>query len=182
MDIVSTTIPDVLIIQPSVYSDTRGSFFEFYNSSKYKSLGITQDFIQDNVSKSRQGTIKGLHYQVAKPQGKLIQVLRGRIYDVAVDLRQSSSSFGTWTGNYLLASENKQLWIPPGFAHGYYVISKEAFVFYKVTAYYAPFSERVIRWDDSYLKIGWPLLKSIPLIISKRDAKGLYFSTAEKYQ
>ena len=180
MDVISTTIPGVLIIRPSVFSDNRGGFFELYNSTKYQIAGMSYDFVQDNVSMSNQGTIRGLHYQIIKPQGKLIQILRGSVYDVAVDLRQSSNSFGKWTGNYLRASEYSQLWIPPGFAHGYYVISDDALIFYKVTNYYSPKDERIIIWNDSSLSINWPITEDVPLIISDRDAQGISFMYSEE--
>ena len=157
MKIIPTTIPEVLIIEPTVHSDERGWFMETWRASWLHEQGIAVDFVQDNHSKSAQGTLRGLHYQLHRPQGKLLRVLQGEIYDVAVDLRRSSQSFGKWVGVTLDAAAHRQLWIPPGFAHGYCVLSPEAEVAYKCTDYHDPADARCLRWEDPDLGIDWPL-------------------------
>jgi dTDP-4-dehydrorhamnose 3,5-epimerase len=153
----SPILPEIIIIEPEIFLDDRGFFTEMYHQTKFEDAGIKGDFVQDNRSRSRQGTIRGLHYQVRKAQGKLVWVLFGEVFDVAVDIRRSSRTFGKWQGT-LLSSENKKgIYIPPHFAHGFCVLSKEADVFYKCTALYSPEDERTIRWDDPDLAIEWPI-------------------------
>lgn len=158
MKVVSTAIPDVLIIEPCVVSDQRGFFLESFNQKTFnKATGLDVHFVQDNHSRSVRGVLRGLHYQIHKPQGKLVRVVRGSIFDVAVDLRRSSSSFGKWVGEELSEQNFRQKWVPPGFAHGFLVTSDSADVLYKTTDYYAPEFERCICWNDLALGVGWPL-------------------------
>lgn len=175
-----TSISDVLQIKPKVIQDERGFFYESYNQQRFaQETGITANFIQDNHSYSCQDVLRGLHYQITKPQGKLIRVIRGQIFDVAVDIRKSSPTFGQWV-SFELSSENKyQLWIPPGFAHGFLVLSEVAEVLYKTTDYYHPQGERTILWNDPDLAIDWPLLSSP--ILSAKDQAGKPFKTAEVF-
>jgi len=173
MMVQKTDLDGVLLIEPMVYSDARGFFLETYNERVFAEAGITERFVQDNQSHSKQGVLRGLHYQVENPQGKLVRVLQGQIYDVAVDLRPESRTFGKWTGVYLKAEEHKVLWIAKGFAHGFYVLSESAEVAYKVTAFYAPNSERTLLWNDPDLGIQWPL-RGEP-ILSEKDRAGLLF-------
>lgn len=181
MKIISTPISDILLIQPKVFEDERGFFLETYQKRQYNEAGINADFVQDNHSKSGHGILRGLHYQIKQPQGKLIRVISGEIYDVAVDIRRSSSDFGKWFGTYL-SSENKQiLWIPAGFAHGFYVTSLEAEVIYKATDYYSPQWERTIAWDDPTINIHWPLQAELP-ILSPKDEAGKYLTDAEVFE
>jgi dTDP-4-dehydrorhamnose 3,5-epimerase len=176
-----TEIPDIILIEPKVYSDLRGYFMESYQQQKMESAGINFNFVQDNQSKSCQGTLRGLHYQINHPQGKLIRVILGEVFDVAVDLRRSSSTFGKWVGVTLSAENKKQLWIPPGFAHGFYTISEWAEVFYKATDYYSPENERSIIWNDANIGIKWPLSDIDSLLISPKDLLGLPLNKAETY-
>ena len=180
MQIIPTTIPDVLIIEPKVFGDERGFFFESFNQQKFAELtGVKSDFVQDNHSRSRQGVLRGLHYQIQQPQGKLVRVVVGTVFDVAVDIRKTSPNFGQWVG-CLLSDENKrQLWVPAGFAHGFLVVSEYAEVLYKTTDYYAPDYERSILWNDTDLKIDWPL-EGEPMI-SAKDAQGKTFADAEVF-
>ena len=180
MNIISTEIPNVLLIEPQIFSDSRGFFFEAYNQQKFiDKLGITANFVQDNHSYSYPNVLRGLHYQIIQPQGKLVRVIVGKIFDVAVDIRKSSSTFGKWVG-YELSAENKhQLWIPPGFAHGFLVLSDIAEVLYKTTDYYNPQGDRTIIWNDPDLAIDWPL-KSPP-ILSAKDSHGQLLKTAEVF-
>lgn len=178
MKIQSTEIPEVKLIQPDVFSDERGFFLEAYRQSSYKEHGIGPNFVQDNLSGSKQGTLRGLHYQIQKVQGKLIQVVLGEVFDVAVDLRRSSATFGKWAGVRLTADRHQQLWIPPGFAHGFYVLSERAEVYYKVTEIYAPVHERTLRWDDDHVNIKWPLIGEGAPIVSQKDSNGFSFDEA----
>ncbi len=160
MKIIPTKIPDVLIIEPKVFGDERGFFFESFNKKAFaEAIGLTAanklEFVQDNHSKSAQGVLRGLHYQIKQPQGKLVRVCSGEVLDVAVDIRKSSATFGQWVGETLSADNKRQLWIPPGFAHGFIVLSEAAEFLYKTTDYYAPEYERCIRWNDSELAIDW---------------------------
>jgi len=182
MDFKLTRIKDVLILSPNVYQDARGIFLETYRYDEFKTAGIKEQFIQDNHAGSKQGVLRGLHYQIQQAQGKLVRAVMGRIFDVAVDLRQSSPTFGQSVGEILDDQERKQLWIPPGFAHGYYVLSEWAEVSYKVTNYYAPEWERTLLWNDSTLKIDWPLIENEPPILSSNDLQGKLFSEAEVYE
>ena len=181
MKFTPTEIADVILIEPDVFGDSRGFFMETWHAGKFAASGITEDFVQDNHSRSAQGILRGLHYQVTKPQGKLVRVLSGEVFDVAVDLRRNSATFGQWVG-ILLSDENKRmLWIPPGFAHGFYVISLQADFFYKCTDFYAPEYERSIRWDDPDLGIDWPLIDGNPPVLAPKDASASAFKDAEYY-
>jgi len=177
MKVVSTRIADVLLIEPDVFSDERGFFIETWQKRKFAECGIDYAFVQDNHSRSIRSTLRGIHYQVRQPQGKLVRVSFGEVFDVAVDLRRGSPTFGKWVGTYL-SGENKQiLWIPPGFGHGFCVTSDVADVHYKSTDYYAPEHERCIRWNDPELAIEWPL--DDDPILSARDRAGELFANAE---
>lgn len=177
----STTHPDVLLIQPNIYQDDRGFFMESYQKEKYFQAGISFEFVQDNHSSSLKGTLRGLHYQITHAQGKLIKVVIGEIFDVAVDLRRGSPHFGKWVGAILSADNKEQLWIPPGFAHGFYTLSDRADVIYKTTDYYDPRGDRCISWDDPTLAIEWPISKGEQPLLSEKDAQGCPFSEAEVY-
>lgn len=181
MKFVATSIADVIIVEPDIFSDHRGFFMETWQRNKYIAGGISSDFVQDNHSKSSQATLRGLHYQLRNPQGKLIRVISGEIYDVAVDIRQSSPTFGQWTGEYLDNNNMRMLWIPPGFAHGYYVLSETAEVCYKCTEYYSPEYERTLRWNDPMLAIRWPLINDQQPILSEKDKHGNLLKEAEVF-
>lgn len=157
MNIIETSLPGVLIIEPKVFGDDRGFFLETYQQARYASAGITEPFVQDNLSRSARGTLRGLHFQQPNPQGKLVQALRGAVFDVAVDLRRGSPTFGRWFGAELSEQNRRQMWIPGGFAHGFCVVSESADFAYKCTANYAPESGRAIAWDDPDLGIEWPI-------------------------
>ena len=180
MRFVPTEIPDVLLVEPQVFGDSRGFFMETWHAAKFAAAGLDLSFVQDNHSKSVQGTLRGLHYQIEKPQGKLVRVISGEVFDVAVDLRKSSPTFGRWMGDILSAENKKMLWVPPGFGHGFYVLSPEAEFVYKCTELYAPEHERCIRWDDPELGIVWPLLAQAPLL-SAKDLAGVSLAEAELY-
>jgi dTDP-4-dehydrorhamnose 3,5-epimerase len=178
--VVGTAIPDVLALEPRVFGDERGFFLEPYNRRTFReATGLDVEFVQDNHSRSRRGVLRGLHYQVRQPQGKLVRALSGRIFDVAVDLRRSSPSFGKWVGLEIDADSMRMLWIPPGFAHGFLVLSESADVFYKATDYYAPQHERTLRWDDPQLAIAWPLAGEPTL--SDKDRRGSLLAQADAY-
>ncbi len=178
MKIIPTEIPDIMIIEPKIFQDDRGFFFEAYNHQQFtEKTGIIVNFVQDNHSDSKQNVLRGLHYQIKQPQGKLIRVIFGTIFDVAVDIRKSSPTFGKWVGYELSALNKRQLWIPPGFAHGFVVLSQTAEVIYKTTDYYAPQYDRCILWNDHDLAIDWHL--SVPPILSAKDADGKPFKMAE---
>ena len=178
MKALATILPDVLILEPKVFGDARGFFFESYNKREFHgATGLDVDFVQDNHSRSSRGVLRGLHYQIAQPQGKLVRCVAGEIFDVAVDLRQGSPTFGRWVGNRLSAENRRQLWIPPGFAHGFLVLSESAEFLYKTTDYYAPEHERCLRWDDPDLAIDWPLLGDP--ILSVKDQAGKWLREAE---
>ncbi len=180
MKIIETTIPDVLIIEPKVFGDERGFFFESFNKKQFKALtGIDKEFVQDNHSKSTKGVLRGLHYQIKQPQGKLVRVASGEVFDVAVDLRKSSATFGQWTGVNLSAENKRQLWVPEGFAHGFIVLSESAEFLYKTTDYYAPEHERCIRWNDAELGIDWQYPGEH--LVSDKDAKGVSFTQADVF-
>lgn len=181
MNLTPTSLPEVLLIEPKVFEDERGFFFESYQKQKFSEAGIPFDFVQDNHSRSGQGTLRGLHYQIRQPQGKLVRVIAGEIFDVAVDIRRSSPTFGKWAGDYLSAENKKMLWVPPGFAHGFYVTSFEAEVLYKATDYYAPQWERSIAWNDPTVKIDWPLQGDAP-ILSAKDSAAKFLNDAEIYE
>jgi dTDP-4-dehydrorhamnose 3,5-epimerase len=177
---VETALPGVLILEPKVFEDARGHFFESFNQREIQRLtGFTDGFVQDNHSKSHGNVLRGLHYQLQHPQGKLVRVVVGEVFDVAVDLRRSSATFGQWVGVALSADNKRMLWIPPGFAHGFLVSSQSCELLYKTTDYWSPAHERCIRWDDPTLAIEWPL-SSAPLV-SAKDAEGVSFRAAETY-
>jgi dTDP-4-dehydrorhamnose 3,5-epimerase len=181
MQITQTFIPDVLILDPEVYSDERGFFMETFHAEAFRQAGIEAPFVQDNHSRSRRGVLRGLHYQIRQPQGKLVRVVRGEVFDVAVDLRRSSDTFGRWVGERLSEDNRRQLWIPPGFAHGFYVLSDWADLVYKATDFYAPEWDRTIRWDDPQLAIEWPLRAGTPPVLSEKDACGASLSRADTF-
>ena len=171
MNVVPTDIPGVVILEPKVFGDDRGFFFESFNARTFAAaVGTDLAFVQDNHSKSRRGVLRGLHYQVERPQGKLVRVVAGAVFDVAVDIRPGSPTFGRWTGVELSADNKRQLWVPPGLAHGFVVRSETAEVLYKTTDYYAPAHERTLRWDDPDLAIEWGLTE--PPLVSEKDARG----------
>jgi dTDP-4-dehydrorhamnose 3,5-epimerase len=171
MNVRPTAIPDVVLIEPKIFRDERGFLLEAWHAGRYASAGLSFTFVQDNHSRSMGGVLRGLHYQLGPPQGKLIRVASGEVFDVAVDLRRSSSTFGQWVGERLSAESQHQLWIPPGFAHGFYVLSESADVLYKCTTFYAPAEERTLRWDDPAVGIEWPLRG--PPVLSAKDRAGL---------
>ena len=181
MKVITTGIPDLLIIEPKVFGDERGFFFESFNNKIFKELtGVTDEFVQDNHSKSTKGVLRGLHYQIKQPQGKLVRVVRGEVFDVAVDLRKSSETFGQWQGVHLSAENKRQFWVPKGFAHGFVVISDEAEFLYKTTDYYAPEYERCLKWNDADLAIDWHYEKE-PMV-SEKDARGIAFKQADVFE
>jgi dTDP-4-dehydrorhamnose 3,5-epimerase len=170
MKVTRTRLPDVLLIDPDIHKDERGFLLENFNSERYEASGIPETFVQDNHSGSRKGTLRGLHYQVKQPQGKLVIVVVGEVYDVAVDLRKSSPSFGRWTGHNLSSDNHRQMWIPEGLAHGFLVISEWAEVIYKLTDYYDPDLGRTLLWNDPALGIEWPLAEGENPMLSHKDA------------
>jgi dTDP-4-dehydrorhamnose 3,5-epimerase len=172
MNVLKTELPDVLLIEPKVFGDARGFFYESFQAARYTQAGITGPFVQDNHSRSVKGTLRGLHFQEPRSQGKLVQVLRGTVYDVAVDVRRGSPTFGRWVGVELSEAQPRQLWIPPGFAHGFCVLSESADFFYKCTEFYAPEAERSIAWNDPQIGIRWPMTDPI-LSAKDRDAPRL---------
>lgn len=173
-------IPDVVLLEPRVFGDDRGFFFESFNQQRFEeAIGRPVDFVQDNHSRSAKGVLRGLHYQIQQPQGKLVRVVAGEVFDVAVDLRKSSPTFGQWVGELLSADNKHQLWVPEGFAHGFIVLSETAEFLYKTTDYYAPAHERCLRWDDATLAIQWPAGTNPTL--STKDAQGLSFAEAEMF-
>ncbi|WP_226645077.1 dTDP-4-dehydrorhamnose 3,5-epimerase [Microbulbifer variabilis] len=172
MKVIETAIPDVKILEPKVFGDERGFFFESYRQDLFNRECAERIFVQDNHSKSTQGILRGLHYQTQQTQGKLVRVTKGEVFDVAVDLRKSSPTFGQWVGVTLSAENKRQLWVPEGFAHGFYVTSAEAEFVYKCTDYYAPEYEHSIRWDDPELAIEWPLVDGKAPQLSTKDTAG----------
>jgi dTDP-4-dehydrorhamnose 3,5-epimerase len=181
LNIIPTSIPGVLLIEPMVFQDERGFFLESYQKKKFQEAGIDIDFVQDNHSKSCRGTLRGLHYQIRQPQGKLVRVVAGEIFDVVVDLRRPSPTFSQWTGDYLSADNKRMLWVPPGFAHGFYVTSQVAEVLYKASDYYAPEWERCILWNDPAIGIQWPTQGELP-VLSVKDAMGKLLADAEVFE
>lgn len=187
MKITPTRIPAVIVLEPKVYADDRGFFFESYNHQRFsEAVGREINFVQDNESMSKKAVLRGLHYQVAKPQGKLVRVTEGEVFDVAVDIRRNSPTFGQWVGERLSAENKKQLWVPEGFAHGFLVLSEEARFHYKVTDYWYPEHERCIRFDDPDINIQWPIVPyEFPIAIgptlSDKDKQGHSLKTAEKF-
>lgn len=181
MRIIPTTIPDILLIEPRVFQDDRGFFMESYQKRRFKEAGIHAEFVQDNHSKSCRGTLRGLHYQIRQPQGKLVRVIAGEVFDVAVDIRKDSPTFGRWVGDFLSAENKRMLWVPAGFAHGFYVASPEAEVLYKASDYYAPEWERCILWNDPAIGIQWPLQQNATPILSAKDTLGKLLADAEVF-
>ena len=180
MKVIPTAIPDVLIIEPKVFGDERGFFFESYNQKLWEEkTGLKTCFVQDNHSRSGKNVLRGLHYQIKQPQGKLVRVISGKVFDVAVDIRRASPTFGKWVGETLSAENKRQLWVPPGFAHGFLVLSDTAEFLYKTTDYWAPEYERSIIWNDPDLAIAWPL-DGMP-ILARKDSEGKLFKEAEVY-
>jgi dTDP-4-dehydrorhamnose 3,5-epimerase len=178
--VTATTIPEVLLLQPRLFGDARGFFLESYNRKVFEeATGVRAEFVQDNHSRSTRGVLRGLHYQLHQPQGKLVRVVRGAVFDVAVDLRPASPTFGRWVGETLTEDNQCQLWIPPGFAHGFLVLSETADFLYKATEYYAPQHERCIAWDDPAIGICWPDVGTPQL--SARDAAAGPLASAEVY-
>lgn len=181
MDFIQTRIPDVILIKPRVAGDARGYFMETWNERTFGEAGLDAHFVQDNHSLSLHGILRGLHYQVRQPQGKLVRVISGAVFDVAVDLRRSSPTLGQWVGAELSAENKHMLWIPPGFAHGFYVTTDHAEFVYKCTDFWAPQHERTIRWDDPELGIAWPIPTHAAPLLSDKDRAGLAFSDAELF-
>ena len=180
MKAIETSLPGVLILEPTVFGDTRGFFFESFNQQAFQQAsGLDVQFVQDNHSRSAQGVLRGLHYQIQQPQGKLVRVVRGSVFDVAVDVRRSSPTFGCWVGVDLTEDNHRQLWVPPGFAHGFVVTSETADFLYKTTDYYAPEFERCIAWNDPAIGIEWPL--DAPPQLSAKDQAGLSLAAAEVF-
>jgi len=179
MKVTQTTLPGVLLLEPSVFTDSRGFFLESYNKQTMAKLGIVDEFVQDNHSFSLRNVLRGLHYQIRHAQGKLVRVVSGEIFDVAVDLRRSSPTFGRWLGEMLSGKNKCMLWIPPGFAHGFVVASEDAHVLYKASDYYDAASERTLAWNDPDLKIEWRL--QAPPIVSEKDKRGVPFRSAEAF-
>lgn len=178
MNVVKTAIPDVLILEPKVYGDSRGFFFESFNEKIFReATGVKTQFVQDNHSRSARGVLRGLHYQIEQPQGKLVRCTQGEVFDVAVDIRRDSPTFGRWVGEILSAENKRQLWVPPGLAHGFLVLSEGAEFLYKTTEYYAPQLERAIIWNDPDLGIDWPLEGELPLL-SPKDSSASTFNDA----
>jgi len=180
VQVLPTAIPDVLVIEPKVFGDARGFFYESYNERAFtQATGLNVSFVQDNHSRSARGVLRGLHYQLKQPQGKLVRVVRGSVFDVAVDIRRSSPTFGKWVGTELSEHNHRQLWVPPGFAHGFLVTSESAEFLYKTTDYYAPEHERCIAWDDPAIGVEWPLTAAPAL--SSKDKAGLPLAQAEVF-
>lgn len=179
MKFLPTKIPEVIIVKPKVFEDDRGFFMETYQKSNFIQEGIPYEFVQDNHSSSQKLTLRGLHYQVTHTQGKLVRVVVGEIFDVAVDLRKNSPSFGEWVGVYLSGDNKHQLWIPPGFGHGFLTLAARTDVIYKTTDYYDQEGERCIRWDDPDLAINWPIPEGEKPIVSEKDSKAPFFKEAE---
>ena len=180
MKITSTSLPDVLLVEPRVFKDARGHFLESYNRAAFAAAtGLDADFVQDNQSRSGRGVLRGLHYQINQPQGKLVRVSAGEIWDVAVDLRRGSPGFGRWTGTKLDADSARMLWIPPGFAHGFLVLSESADVIYKTTDFYAPEHERTLLWNDPALAIDWPLAGEP--VMTDKDRRGTPLAAADTF-
>ncbi|MBT1445347.1 dTDP-4-dehydrorhamnose 3,5-epimerase [Shewanella sp. JM162201] len=181
MRLIDTAIPDVKIVEPQVFGDERGFFMETFRASLMNELTGGKPFVQDNHSKSGQGTLRGLHYQMQHTQGKLVRVVQGCVFDVAVDMRKNSPTFGQWVGVELSAENKRQLWVPEGFAHGFYVMSETAEFVYKCTDYYAPEFDRSLLWNDVDVGIVWPLVDGQPPLLSEKDKNGKPFSEADTF-
>ncbi len=181
MKIFQTKIPDVMLLEPDVFGDDRGFFYESFNQKIFNQCtGLNHQFVQDNHSRSSKNILRGLHYQIEQPQGKLVRVVQGEVFDVVVDIRKKSVTFGQWTGEYLSAENKKMLWVPPGFAHGFVVLSDTAEFLYKTTDYYAPEHERCLIWNDPQINIKWPIDQSP--VLSEKDQKGVKLEVAEVFQ
>lgn len=182
MNVLRTALPEVLVLEPTVFGDDRGFFFESYNAREFAALtGVTTPFVQDNHSLSGRDVLRGLHYQIRQPQGKLVRVIAGEVFDVAVDIRRASSTFGRWVGVHLSAANRRQLWIPPGFAHGFLVLSDAAEFLYKTTDYWAPEHERSLRWNDPAIGIEWPLDGDREPVLSAKDRVAALLADAEVF-
>ena len=181
MKVIDTAIPDVKIIEPTVFGDERGFFMETWNQKRFENLVTCKptQFVQDNHSRSKRGILRGLHYQIKNIQGKLVRVVSGEVFDVAVDLRRNSPTFGKWVGEYLSADNKRQLWIPEGFAHGFYVTSDEAEFVYKCTEYYSPENERCIIWNDKNIGVSWPIQEGVSPMLSAKDSAGKLMKDAD---
>jgi len=182
MNVIRTRIPEVLVLEPKVFGDARGFFFESFNQQAFdEACGTGFQFVQDNHSRSARNVLRGLHYQIQQPQGKLVRVVRGAVFDVAVDIRRASATFGQWVGMELSEENQRQMWVPPGFAHGFLVLSESADFLYKTTDYYAPQYERCIAWDAPELAIDWPVTDGLP-VLSAKDKLGVSLSAAEIFE
>jgi len=181
MKFTPQAIPDVVLIEPQVFGDHRGFFMETWRADEFAAAGIDLPFVQDNHSSSSKDILRGLHYQIKQPQGKLVRVISGEVFDVAVDIRKGSPTFGQWVGKSLSAENKRMLWVPPGFAHGFYVMSDHAEFVYKCTALYAPEHERCILWNDPDVGIKWPLVGDTMPVLSAKDKAGFYLKDAEVY-
>lgn len=182
MKIIETDIPDVKIIEPAVFGDERGYFIETWSRQRFLDIGLDIHFVQDNHSRSAQGILRGLHYQIQQPQGKLVRVITGSVFDVAVDMRKKSPTFGQWVGVELSDTNHRMLWVPPGFAHGFYVMSEMADFVYKCTDSYAPEHERSLLWNDDNVGIAWPLVDGVEVQLSSKDKAGSSFAEAESFE
>ncbi len=180
MEFIPTKIPDVLVVKAKVFEDPRGFFLETYRENEFIAAGVDYKFVQENHSASQKGVLRGLHYQIRQTQGKLVRAIAGEIFDAVVDIRRSSPTFGEWVGVTLSAENKQQLWVPPGFAHGFYVLSERAEITYKVTDYYAPEWDRSLLWNDPEIGIEWPLMDDAP-ILSNKDINGKPFAQAELF-
>jgi len=181
MNVIPTKLKDCMIIEPKVFGDERGFFLETFQAERYREqAGIDLTFVQDNHSRSQKGVLRGLHFQKSKPQGKLVRVVRGEVYDVAVDIRESSPSFGQWEGVILSEENKRQFWVPPGFAHGFLVLSDNADFEYKCTDYYDPSDEGSLSWDDKELAIQWPTIEGVEIQLSAKDSAAPSFSAVKK--
>jgi dTDP-4-dehydrorhamnose 3,5-epimerase len=181
MQFLPTAIPDVMLVEPEVFGDERGFFLETYHAQRFAEAGIRANFVQDNHSGSRRGILRGLHYQIKQTQAKLVRVVAGEVFDVAVDLRRSSPTFGRWVGMHLSAQNKRLVWIPTGFAHGFYVLSEWAEIVYKASDFYAPQWERTLLWSDPELGIQWPLIDGQPPLLSSKDAQGTPLRQAQLF-
>lgn len=181
MEFERLAIPDVVLVRPRVHGDDRGFFLEAWEKRKFAEAGLAVDFVQDNHSRSVRHTLRGLHYQIVQPQGKLVRVTSGRVCDVVLDMRRSAPTFGRWLGVELSEQNRQMLWVPPGFAHGFVVVSEAADFLYKCTDYYAPEHERTVRWDDPQLAIDWRLPRDAMPLLSKKDVAGVDFAHAEYF-
>jgi dTDP-4-dehydrorhamnose 3,5-epimerase len=180
MQLIATSLPEVLVLEPRVFGDERGFFFESWNQREFARLGLDAQFVQDNHSKSARGILRGLHYQTEQVQGKLVRVVAGEVFDVAVDMRRGSPTLGRWASALLSAANHRMMWIPPGFAHGFYVTAESAEFVYKCTDFYAPEHEVSMRWDDPLIGIEWPLVEGRPPVLSAKDASAPGFDEVPK--